>query len=85
LSLVLEFAALVRLRVTEPDLPRPFRIPGPLAVPILLGLGPTALIAFALWTARDEHAAGMPAALFAMLIAVAGLPVYALLRKRRSA
>lgn len=82
MSLVLEFAALVRLRLSEPDLPRPFRIPGPLAVPVLLGVGPTALIAFALWTARDERAAGMPAALFALLIAIAGLPVYALLRKR---
>ena len=84
LSLVLEFAALVRLRQIEPDLPRPFRIPGPLAVPVLLGVGPAALIAFALWTARDERAAGMPAALFAMLIAFAGLPVYALLRRRRA-
>ena len=82
LSLVLEFAALVRLRVTEPDLPRPFRIPGPLAVPVVLGVGPAALIVFALWTARDERAAGMPAALFALLIAAAGLPVYTLLRRR---
>ena len=81
LSLLLEFAALVRLRQTEPDLPRPFRIPGPLAIPVLLGAGPAALIAFALWTARNERAAGMPAALFALLIASAGLPVYALLRR----
>ena len=82
LSLMLQFAALVRRRQTEPDLPRAFRIPGPLAVPVLLGVGPAALIAFALWTARDERAAGMPAALFAMLIAFAGLPVYAILRRR---
>ncbi len=83
LSLMLEFAALVRLRQTEPDLPRPFRIPGPLAVPVLLGIGPAVLIAFALWTARDERAAGMPAALFALLITFAGLPVYGFLKKRQ--
>lgn len=83
LSLLLEFAALVRLRLREPELPRPFRIPGPLAVPVLLAVGPTALIVFALWTARDERAAGMPAALFALLIALLGLPAYTVARLRR--
>ncbi len=36
LSIVLEFLALVALRKKEPALPRPFRIPGPDWVPVLL-------------------------------------------------
>lgn len=82
MSLLLEFAALILLRVREPELPRPFRIPGPLAVPIVLGLGPAVLTVFALWTARSERTAGMPAAAFALLIAACGLPLYLLARAR---
>ena len=79
-SLLLEFAALVVLRRREPDLPRPFRIRGPEWVPVALGLGPTLLTAYALWAARGEHAWGMPASLFAIGIAVCGLPLYAAAR-----
>jgi amino acid transporter len=42
-SLVLEFAALAVLRVREPHMPRPFRVPGGLWGAVLLGVGPTAL------------------------------------------
>lgn len=82
MSLMLEFAALILLRVREPQLSRPFRIPGPLAVPLLLGLGPAVLTVFALWTARSERTVGMPAALFALLIAACGMPLYLLARAR---
>jgi len=47
-SLLLEFAALVVLRVREPALARPFRIPGGLIVVVALGLGPLALLGLAL-------------------------------------
>ena len=82
LSLMLEFAALILLRLREPELPRPFRIPGPLGVPLLLGLGPAMLLLFALWTAREERTAGMPAAVFALLIAGCGVPLYGIARAR---
>ncbi len=82
LSLLLEFAALILLRVREPGLARPFRIPGPLWVVVVLGVGPAVLTLFALWTAREEQAAGMPAALFALLLAGCGLPLYMIARKR---
>jgi amino acid transporter len=49
LSLLLEFAALVALRVREPALHRPFRVTGGNLVAGLLGLGPAALIALAIW------------------------------------
>jgi len=45
LSILLEFAALVALRIKEPDLPRAFRIKGGLAGAILLGIPPAILIA----------------------------------------
>src|SRR6202041_589944 len=51
-ALVLEFVALVVLRLREPGLVRPFRIPGGLTAAILAGVGPAMLIAFALYAAR---------------------------------
>ena len=78
LSVVLEFIALVKLRITEPSLPRPFRVPGPTWVAIALGVGPAALVVFALWVARGDSVGPVPAALFALGIAACGLPLYAL-------
>jgi amino acid transporter len=81
-SLILEFVALVVLRVREPGLPRPFRIPG--GTPGA-GLGPTLLIAFALYTARNEQVLGLNALLFASLVALTGAVVYAATKGRRAA
>jgi amino acid transporter len=53
-SLLLEFVALAVLRWREPQLPRPFRA-GNLAIACSLGLGPAALIGFALWVSRTEE------------------------------
>jgi amino acid transporter len=76
LSVILEFLALIILRRKEPSLPRPFRIPGPEWMPILLGLGPTAMIIYALHASRSETVAGISAFAFALTIAAGGLPVY---------
>jgi amino acid transporter len=60
LSLLLEFAALVALRVREPCLARPFRVPGGLVVAGLLGLFPALLIGLAVfdqagkWQAEED-------------------------------
>ncbi len=56
-SLLLEFIALVVLRIREPQLERPFRA-GNLAVACLLGVGPAALIAYALYASRGEKLIG---------------------------
>lgn len=45
LSILLEFVALVALRIKEPDLPRMFRVKGGLAGAIFLGIPPAVLIA----------------------------------------
>jgi amino acid transporter len=85
-SLLLEFVALVALRLREPDLARPFKA-GNLATACLLGVGPAALIAYALWASRDEKPFGTTSALlFAAAVGLLGLPLYwltAALRARR--
>jgi amino acid transporter len=82
-ALVLEFVALVVLRVKEPELVRPFRIPGGVWGAIAMGVGPTLLIGFALWAARGERVAGLPALGFAAIIAAAGPVVYLAARTMR--
>ena len=77
LSLVIEFAALIVLRVREPTLRRPFRIPGGLAGAIALSAVPTSLIALA-W-AQVASTSGF--ALAIGLVALGPL-VYALRRPR---
>jgi amino acid transporter len=77
-SLILEFVALIVLRHREPNLPRPFRVPGGMPGAIAVGIGPTCLIAFALWAARNEQVLGLNALLFAALVALAGALVYTL-------
>ncbi len=84
-ALVLEFVALVVLRVKEPGLVRPFKVPGGLWGAVAVGVGPTLLIGFALWAARGERVAGLPALGFAGIVAAAGPLVYLVARTMRRA
>jgi amino acid transporter len=52
-SLVLEFVALIVLRLREPELPRPFRVPGGLIGALLAAVGPTVLLGLALFKQLD--------------------------------
>ena len=71
-SLLLEFAALVVLRIREPDLERPFRA-GNFAFACLLGVGPAILISYALWVSRAEKLIGsISALLFATAVGILG-------------
>lgn len=83
-ALLLEFAAMVVLRIREPQLHRPFRVPGGMFGAVTATLGPTALILFALWAARGERVAGMPALLFATLVAAAGPVLYRIITRKQS-
>jgi amino acid transporter len=77
-SLILEFIALVVLRLREPEMVRPFRVPGGLFGAVVSGIGPTILIVFAMWAARDEKMAGIPALAFAAIVAACGPVIYLL-------
>ena len=77
-SLILEFIALAVLRRREPSLNRPFRVPGGMPGAIAAGIFPTLLIAFAMWAARDERVLGLPALLFATIVAISGALIYPL-------
>ncbi len=79
-SLVLEFVALLVLRVREPELPRPFRM-GPLPVAALLSALPVVLVVYALWAARGEQLGRLPALVFGACVALAGAGMYRLMRR----
>lgn len=70
-SLLLEFVALIALRLKEPHLPRPFRA-GNLFGACALAVGPLFCIGYALYAARGEHFVHMPAPVFALLAAGLG-------------
>ena len=75
-SLLLEFGALVALRLKEPDLPRPYRVPGGLVGAVALGLGPLALCAVALYKGRDERVGPISVLTLGALIMAAGPVAY---------
>ena len=83
MSLLLEFVALVALRLREPRLPRPFRVPGGLAGATLLGVLPMVLIATALWSGRHESAGRLPTLGLGCMLVIAGPMVYWIGRRSR--
>jgi amino acid transporter len=83
-ALLLEFAALVALRIREPALPRPFRIPGGVLGCALLAVPPAVLLAVAGWMGRDEPGAlGLPALHIALLLAATGPAWWAMASARQ--
>jgi amino acid transporter len=77
-SLMLEFVALVVLRIREPELERPYKVPGGLIGAIALGVGPFVLLALSLIRNSSERVFQMPAVVFSLLVALAGLALYVL-------
>jgi amino acid transporter len=81
LSIVLEFVALIVLRVREPGMPRPFRVPGGLAGAVLVAVPPTLLLGAAM--ARNVTEQGLTRGLLLGLALVAAGPlVYFLMRAK---
>ena len=78
LSLILEFVALVVLRVKEPELPRPFRVPGGMFGAAAAGIGPTVLLGVAFFKNRHERVGSISAAALAAGFMLAGVIAYAL-------
>jgi amino acid transporter len=79
-SLVLEFVALAVLRLREPELHRPFRIPGSVVVVSAFGVGPVILLGFALLKNVEERVWGLNALAVGGAVVLLGPLVYAILR-----
>jgi len=76
LSLMLEFVALVVLRVREPDLPRKFRAPGGLIGAAALGVGPAVLLALTYVRGESERAGPVTALGLGAILAALGVVTY---------
>ena len=76
LSLMLEFAALAVLRFREPNLPRPFRVPGGLFGAIAVGIPPMLLLGFSIVRSEHEQVWNMSSFAFAMILIAAGVVAY---------
>jgi amino acid transporter len=77
-SLLLEFVALAILRLREPRLPRPFRVPGGLVGAMLIGVAPTLLLGFSVVRGADERILGVNALLVGAAILAAGFAAYSI-------
>jgi amino acid transporter len=83
LSILLEFWALVALRVREPRLARPYRVPGGLAGTVALGLPPLGLMIATLVRNWDELLAGTNQLVVGAGVVAAGAVLYFLTRAIR--
>ena len=75
-SLMLEFAALAVLRFREPNLLRPFRVPGGLFGAIAVGIPPMLLLGFSIVRSEHEQVWNMSSFAFAMILIAAGVVAY---------
>jgi amino acid transporter len=82
LSILLEFAALVALRLREPNLARPYRVPGGLAGAIGIGIPPVLLIVLTAVRNRAEPVGPMNALELGAILIGAGLAAYLLIGRR---
>jgi amino acid transporter len=76
LSLMLEFVALIVLRIKEPNLRRPFRSPGGMPGAILLGVCPLLLLGFSVAHGESEQILGISGGTFGGLLIAGGIVVY---------
>lgn len=78
LSILLEFWALVALRIREPELARPFRVPGGTVGAIAIGVPPMALMIAAMARNRAELVGSTSELAIGIGIVVAGAGFYLL-------
>jgi amino acid transporter len=76
MSLTLEFVALIVLRIKEPTLRRPFKVPGGMAGAILVGVCPALLLGFSIVHGEGERILGMSGLTFGLLLIGAGFVAY---------
>ena len=76
LSILLEFWALVALRVREPELARPFRVPGGMAGTVAIGVPPLALMIAAFARNRTERLGSTNEFVIGIAVVAAGAGLY---------
>jgi amino acid transporter len=77
-SLTLEFAALLWLRIREPELARPFRVPGGVVGAALVGVAPVLLLGFSIVRSQHEEVFGISSFAFGLILMGAGVMAYVL-------
>ena len=83
LSILLEFASLVALRIREPELARPYRVPGGLTGAIGIGLGPLALLVLTVVRNQAEPVGPINSLEFGGILIAAGFAAYFGASRRR--
>ena len=76
LSILLEFWALVALRFREPDLARPFRVPGGMAGAVAIGIPPLALMIAAFVRNRTEAVGSTNELVIGIAVIAVGVALY---------
>jgi amino acid transporter len=76
LSILLEFAALVALRIREPALPRPYRVPGGLFGAAAVGVAPLALLVLTVVRSGIEPVGPINALALGGLLIALGVALY---------
>jgi amino acid transporter len=76
LSILLEFAALVALRVREPNLPRPYRVPGGLFGTIAICIPPVALMVLSIVRNETEQVGTTNELMIGLVIVLVGVALY---------
>jgi len=84
-SLTLEFVALICLRIREPELKRPFRVPGGMFGAIAVGIPPVLLLGFAIIRSQSETVLGMSSFAFGLILMSAGVVAYLINRALKPA
>lgn len=75
-SLMLEFAALVALRLREPHLPRPYRVPGGVAGAVAVGVLPLLLMVLTAVRNAEERIGGFNALSIGGILVLTGVAAY---------
>ena len=70
--------ALVALRLREPELRRPFRVPGGIFGALAVGVAPILLLGFSVVRSQHEQVLGMSSFSFGMILIVTGVLAYLL-------
>ena len=83
LSILMEFASLIVLRVREPELPRPYRVPGGLAGAIGIAVCPTVLLVAAVMRNKAEPVGPVNALQLGGILIAVGVLAYFLSKHDR--